>query len=90
MEKLMSSAKKSSHGEASKAAKVLRNPSSSGREKKLAGSVLSQARPSAETSPEVAELAAKVLENPNASRDARSLAGSALSQAEHLPYRLRR
>jgi hypothetical protein len=85
----MNGIRKSSHGEASKAAKILRDPSSSGREKKLAGSVLSQARPSAETSPEVAELAAKVLENPNASADARSLAGSALSQAEHRPFRLR-
>jgi hypothetical protein len=89
MEKVMNGSKKSSHGEASMAAKVLRDPGSSGREKKLAGSVLSQARPSAETSPKVAELAAKVLENPKASADARSLAGSALSQAEHRPFRVR-
>lgn len=83
------SSKRSSHGEASKAAKVLRDPGSSGREKTLAASVLSQARPSAETSHAVAELAAKVLENPKASADARSLAGSALSQAEHTLFRAR-
>jgi len=70
----------SSHREASKASKVLRDPKSSDRERKLAGSVLSQARPSAETSNQLADLAAKVLDNPNASATAQSLAGSVLSQ----------
>ena len=85
----MSKQRQSSHREASEAARVLRDPHSSQRERKLAGSVLSQVRPTAETSATIATLAAKVLENPSASPEARSLAGSALSQAEHLPYKLR-
>lgn len=76
----MSKQKKSSPRETSMAAKVLTDPNASNREKKLAGSVLSQARSGAETSPEMADLAGKVLDNPKASETAHSLAGSVLSQ----------
>ena len=77
----MSTSRKSSSREASKAAKVLQDPTASARTKSLAASVLSQVRPNAETSAEMAERAAKVLESPSASATARSLAGSVLSQA---------
>jgi hypothetical protein len=59
----------------------LRSPGSSDREKALAASVLSQVRPNAQTSEEMAERAAKVLESLSASATSRSLAGSVLSQA---------
>ena len=72
--------KKSSPRQASKAAKVLNDPKASDREKKLAGSVLSQARKGAETTPELADFAGRVLDNPSASDTAHSLAGSVLSQ----------
>lgn len=77
----MSRHPKSSSREASKAAKVLRSTSASEREKMLTASALSQARPNADTSPEMAERAARALESRHASATARSLAGSVLSQA---------
>lgn len=79
----MSNQRKSSHKEASLASKTLQSASASDREKKLAASVLSQARPKAETSKEMADYAARVLENPKASETAQSLAGSVLSQTPH-------
>ncbi len=49
----------------------------------MAASVLSQARPTATTSEQLATEAARIVENPNASKVARTLAASALAQAGH-------
>jgi hypothetical protein len=75
--------KKSGSRTTTLAAETLRNPHASDRERRMAASVLSQARPTATTSEQLATEAARIVENPNASKVARTLAASALAQAGH-------
>lgn len=64
------------------ASEILKDPKSSGTAKKLAGSVLSQAREGAVSSDELSSLASMVLNSDKYSETTKSLAGSVLSQAE--------
>lgn len=66
---------------ASKASKVLRDPSSSAAERSAAASALTQHKSTAEvTSARAASRASEVLRNPNSSAAERSAAASTLSQ----------
>jgi hypothetical protein len=78
----MSSKKKSSEKASSEAAKILQDKNSSGIQKKLARSVLSQANPDKQTALEMETIASKVLQSTKYSDDTKSLAGSVLSQAD--------
>ena len=59
----MSNKKTSSQKTSSKAAKILQDKNSSGIQKKLAGSVLSQADPDKQTGVEMETIASKVLQS---------------------------
>jgi hypothetical protein len=78
----MSNKKTSSEKASSEAAKILQDKNSSGIQKKLAGSVLSQADPDKQTGVEMETIASKVLQSTKYSDDTKSLAGSVLSQAD--------
>jgi hypothetical protein len=68
-------------GAASRASQVLRNPTSTAREKSAAASTLTQRKTQLEvTSAQVAQKASAVLRNPSSSAAAKSAAASALSQ----------
>lgn len=77
----MANKKTTSSTVASKAAKVLSDPSSSAKEKQLAGSALSQVNKGNETSTKLEKVASKVLDDPKSSKTAKELAGSVLSQS---------
>lgn len=77
----MTNSKKSSQESLSQAAKILQDKNSSGIQKKLAGSVLSQANPDKQTGLEMETIASQVLQSTKYSDDTKSLAGSVLSQS---------
>ena len=73
--------KTSSDEMASKAAKILTDPSSSDIARRLAGSVLSQASTGNQTGAEMEDVASRVLKSDKYSDETQSLAASVLSQA---------
>lgn len=77
----MANSKKSSKAIASKASKILRDPSSSKISKSLAASALSQSKTSKQTSSQMESVASKVERSDKYSKDTKSLAGSVLSQS---------
>jgi hypothetical protein len=77
----MPNKKTSSQKALSEAAKILQDKNSSGIQKKLAGSVLSQADPNKQTGAEMETIASQVLQSTKYSDDTKSLAGSVLSQS---------
>lgn len=76
----MAKNEKSSPRVARTASSVLRDSGSSKTAKSLAGSALSQAKPSNETSKPIASKAAKALDDGRSSRTTKTLAGSVLTQ----------
>ena len=71
---------KTSPSVASKASAVLRNPSSSGMARTLAGAALAQAGTAKASSARTASTAAKALNDGRASSTTQSLAGSVMTQ----------
>lgn len=76
----MAKSEKTSRAVASHASEVLRNPSSSARDKTLAASALSQAGTSRQTSAEVASTASRALDSSRSTQQTRELAASVLTQ----------
>ena len=74
-------AKQSSEKLGTLAAKVLSNPRASALQKKLAGSVLSQAHTAHQTSGDMEHIAARALQDKKSSQTTRTLAASVLAQA---------
>lgn len=74
--------KVSSKDLSSLASKILKDKNSSETAKKLAGSVLSQAKKEKVSSEDLSSLASHVLNSPKYSKTTKSLAASVLSQAE--------
>ncbi|AHF57760.1 hypothetical protein [Spiroplasma eriocheiris] len=74
--------KKTSHNEASIAAKVLHDPNATPTAKRLAASALAQSNSEKHTGDEEASFASKVLTDPNSSKIEKELAASVLSQAK--------
>lgn len=77
----MKNTKKTSKDLASKAAKILKDPSASKISKRLAGAALSQSGTSKQTSGEMESIASMVAKSPKYSSETKSLAGSVLSQS---------
>lgn len=76
----MAKNERTSNPVASKASRVLGDPSAGRQAKSVAGSALSQAASDRSTSSRVAKVAARELENGRSSRTTRSIAGSVLTQ----------
>lgn len=77
----MTNKKQSSNKLGSFAASILNDPNTSGIQKKLAGSVLSQTHTPNQTGAKMEHIASQALKNPNSAENTKILAGSVLSQS---------
>lgn len=73
--------KQTSNNISSLASDILRNSNSSGIQKQLAGSALSQANSNKQTGPDMENIASKVLKSSKYNDTTKTLAGSVLTQS---------